>query len=428
MPKRRSTSYRGHLSSTATRKEKETLTTAKIESLSRKNAEITTRSARDEETLTAKVIADLSRKNEKMTPRRSARASFAEMINDNVKDVRATRVKEIGDVEGSLLVVPTNDEYMGKYMLESGKVWEEHVLSRMLDYVRVNSNVVDVGANYGSYSVYFSKKVGRGGTVTSFEPQPYLNRICSTNLVLNDIQNVKLEQTSLGHAEITTEMSSKLSDGASRSQDFQTALDESKLINYGGRRIGVGGESITMKTLDSFKITNLSLLKVDAEGSEPLVFWGAKETIAREKPVIFGEDKQKLPLAALNAMKVKDEQHQVKATRDDGDDVPFGYTRLDVILIGGGVTGLGFVAYYGLQEFAGFDAQWAGNVVQLTFVMLLTLLWVGSYIQRVFNKDMTYGKQLKDYEEAVMQKRLEEMPESELMALMDESERAKNEK
>ena len=275
-------SYRGHLSSTATRKEKETLTTAKIESLSRKNAEITTRSARDEETLTAKVIADLSRKNEKMTPRRSARASFSEMINDNVKDVRATRVKEIGDVEGSLLVVPTNDEYMGKYMLESGKVWEEHVLSRMLDYVRVNSNVVDVRANYGSYSVYFSKKVGRGGTVTSFEPQPYLNRICSTNLVLNDIQNVKLEQTSLGHAEITTEMSSKLSDG-------------------------VGGESITMKTLDSFKITNLSLLKVDAEGSEPLVFWGAKETIAREKPVIFGEDKQKLPLAALNAMKVKDE-------------------------------------------------------------------------------------------------------------------------
>ena len=302
-------SCRGHLSSsTATRKEKETLTTAKIESLSRKNAEITRRRARDEETLTAKVVADLSRKNEKMTPRRSARrASFSEMINDNIKDVRATRVKEIGDVEGSLLVVPTNDEYMGKYMLESGKVWEEHVLSRMLDYVRVNSNVVDVGANYGSYSVYFSKKVGRGGTVTSFEPQPYLNRICSTNLVLNDIQNVKLEQTSLGHAEITTEMSSKLSDGASTSQDFQTALDENKLINYGGRQIGVGGESITMKTLDSFKITNLSLLKVDAEGSEPLVFWGAKETIAREKPVIFGEDKQKLPLAALNAMKVKDE-------------------------------------------------------------------------------------------------------------------------
>jgi hypothetical protein len=116
------------------------------------------------------------------------------------------------------------------------------------------------------------------------------------------------------------------------------------------------------------------------------------------------------------------------ATRDDGDEVPFGYTRLDVLLIGGGVTAAGFAAYYGLQEFAGFDAQWAGNVVQLTFVMALTLLWVGSYVQRVFNKDMTYGKQLKDYEEAVMQKRLEEMPESELMTLMEESERQKGKK
>ena len=48
-------SCRGHLSSsTATRKEKETLTTAKIESLSRKNAEITRRRARDEETLTGR--------------------------------------------------------------------------------------------------------------------------------------------------------------------------------------------------------------------------------------------------------------------------------------------------------------------------------------------------------------------------------------
>ena len=101
-------------------------------------------------------------------------------------------------------------------------------------------------------------------------------------------------------------------------------------------------------------------------------------------------------------------QYQLKATRDDGDDVPFGYTRLDVVHRGG-VTGLGFAAYYGLQEFAGFDAQWAGNVVQLTFIMLLTLLWVGSYIQRVFNKDMTYGKQLKDYEESIDAKRLEEI-------------------
>ena len=81
---------------------------------------------------------------------------------------------------------------------------------------------------------------------------------------------------------------------------------------------------------------------------------------------------------------------------DDEGDVPFGYTRADVMLIGTGVTGAGFAAYYGLQSFAGMDSTKAGNAVQLTFVLGLTLAWVGSYVMRVFNKDMTYAKQLKD--------------------------------
>ena len=78
-----------------------------------------------------------------------------------------------------------------------------------------------------------------------------------------------------------------------------------------------------------------------------------------------------------------------------------------------GVTGAGFALYYGLQG-AGVDPIWAGNIVQLTFVLGLTVAWVGSYVSRVMNKDMTYVKQLKDYEDAVMAKRLEELPEAEL--------------
>jgi len=103
-----------------------------------------------------------------------------------------------------------------------------------------------------------------------------------------------------------------------------------------------------------------------------------------------------------------------------GGDVPFGYTRKDVMLIGGGLTGAGYGAYYGLQSVAGLDAVQAGNAVQLTFVLGLTLAWVGSYVARVFNKDMTYVKQLKDYEDAVMQKRLEEMPSAELEKMMQD--------
>ncbi len=50
--------------------------------------------------------------------------------------------------------------------------------------------------------------------------------------------------------------------------------------------------------------------------------------------------------------------------------------------------------------------------------MVLQVVWTGSYVARVFNKDMTYGKQLEEYEAAVMRKRLEELPAAELDSLM----------
>ena len=46
--------------------------------------------------------------------------------------------------------------------------------------------------------------------------------------------------------------------------------------------------------------------------------------------------------------------------------------------------------------------------------------WTASYVFRVANKDMTYAKQLKDYEQAVIQKRFDELSGDEVDALMGE--------
>ena len=45
---------------------------------------------------------------------------------------------------------------------------------------------------------------------------------------------------------------------------------------------------------------------------------------------------------------------------------------------------------------------------------------MSSYVFRVANKDMTYAQQLKDYENAVIQKRFEELSGDEVDALMGE--------
>ncbi|KAL4633034.1 uncharacterized protein LOC142630729 isoform X2 [Castanea sativa] len=103
---------------------------------------------------------------------------------------------------------------------------------------------------------------------------------------------------------------------------------------------------------------------------------------------------------------------------------PFGYTRKDVLLIGVGVTVIGVGLKTGL-EFVGVDPLQAGNVVQLVLVLGLTVGWISTYIFRVSNKEMTYAQQLRDYENKVMEKRLEGLTEAELEALLEQVEEEK---
>ncbi|XP_027342495.1 uncharacterized protein LOC113855178 isoform X1 [Abrus precatorius] len=110
---------------------------------------------------------------------------------------------------------------------------------------------------------------------------------------------------------------------------------------------------------------------------------------------------------------------------DEKEKTPFGYTRKDVLLIGLGITLLGIGLKSGL-EFVGVDSLQAGNVVQLVLVLGLTVGWISTYIFRVSNKDMTYVQQLRDYEDKVMQKRLESLTEAELEALLQEVEEEKS--
>ncbi|KAJ8635299.1 hypothetical protein MRB53_009566 [Persea americana] len=118
------------------------------------------------------------------------------------------------------------------------------------------------------------------------------------------------------------------------------------------------------------------------------------------------------------------ESSQDDSKASDETKVPFGYTRKDVLLIGIGVTVIGFGLKNGL-EFVGVDPLKAGNVVQLVLVLGLTVGWISTYIFRVSNKDMTYVQQLRDYENKVMEKRLEGLTEAELEALLQQVEEEK---
>jgi len=71
----------------------------------------------------------------------------------------------------------------------------------------------------------------------------------------------------------------------------------------------------------------------------------------------------------------------------------------------------------------GVDEIDAGRYIGVGFTVVTMILWGATYIFRVATKDMTYAKQLKDYEDAVIAKRLEELDEDEVQALVEDIER-----
>lgn len=97
--------------------------------------------------------------------------------------------------------------------------------------------------------------------------------------------------------------------------------------------------------------------------------------------------------------------------------------RIDALGIGLGVfiaAGLVYVSF----QILGIDSIDAGIWTQ-TLLVIGLVGWSVTYLFRVGTKKMTYNQQLKDYEEAVMLKRLEEMSPEELAELQQEIEREK---
>jgi hypothetical protein len=98
--------------------------------------------------------------------------------------------------------------------------------------------------------------------------------------------------------------------------------------------------------------------------------------------------------------------------------------RIDAIGIALGVFVVGGLVYFVLQ-IVGIDVISAGIWTQTLLVVGL-IGWSLTYLLRVGTKNMTYNQQLKDYEEAVMQKRLESMSPEELAQLQEEIEQEKS--
>jgi FkbM family methyltransferase len=175
-------------------------------------------------------------------------------------------------VEGIWL--PEGDVHFERMFLDFPKVggkatYQYDVLEAGLAYCRGFEVAVDVGAHVGLWSRvlcdYFAK-------VLAFEP--VFTDCFRRNL--EDKTNVTLYPVALSDRTGSVEM--EINQGNSGTTHVARTPT--------GQR-----ETVPMTTLDSYRLDNVDLLKVDVEGWEYRVLRGAEETLLRFKPVVICEHK-----------------------------------------------------------------------------------------------------------------------------------------
>ena len=170
----------------------------------------------------------------------------------------------------------TNDRFVGK-SLEAYGEWCEPELEILLKVLEPGDQVFDVGANIGTHTVPFAKKVGNRGHVHALEPQRLVFQALCGNVSLNRLLNVVCLNKGAGK---------------NRGSVKVPVLDPAVEQNFSAMNIkGHGqGDSIEVVTIDSFEPNQCKLIKIDVEGMEADVLDGAEITIKRLQPILFVEN------------------------------------------------------------------------------------------------------------------------------------------
>ena len=182
---------------------------------------------------------------------------------------------------GFQMYVDPLDKWIGSMLLTSGRYdpFESQVFSSL---IHRGMTVVDVGAHAGYYTLLAASRVGDLGRVFSFEPAPENYNLLLKNLSLNGVSNVFPQKKALF-------------DRIGKCSFFLA----SENLGHHGIFTGRDGESVESEievettTLDEFlsgRNETIDVIKMDAEGAEPMILRGMEGTLLRcDKLALFTE-------------------------------------------------------------------------------------------------------------------------------------------
>jgi len=186
-----------------------------------------------------------------------------------------------GQFKNGIFIYYYYDLYIGSSLLLYGE-WAQLEIDFLCQFLDPGDTAVDIGAFIGTHTLPFAREVGITGTVYAFEPTLESFYCLAGNIAMNNMYKVKAFNSALG----------------SRRQQLEfPEMDVAQINNFGAAGCVASIEykhtgatrAINTTTLDSFKLKNCKLLKIDAEHMELDVLKGAERTIKRCIPFIYAE-------------------------------------------------------------------------------------------------------------------------------------------
>jgi FkbM family methyltransferase len=184
-------------------------------------------------------------------------------------------------VDGVRIVVPDSLNLITPYVLQEQQDWFEDEIKFLRRLLQQGQKVIDIGANYGVYTLSMAQTVGPTGRVWAFEPASNTARLLAEGIAANGFAQVVLERSALSSAR-----------GAA-----QLSLNENSELNalVHGAPATTASETVPLVTLDdcmeSYGWRDIEFVKIDAEGEEGNILKGGKRFFAALSPLVQYEIK-----------------------------------------------------------------------------------------------------------------------------------------
>jgi FkbM family methyltransferase len=150
--------------------------------------------------------------------------------------------------------------------------WEQTETKFVLKQIKPGHRVLDLGANLGYYTALFSRLAGESGRVLAIEPEDDNFRLLALNVAHNRLGNVSLMKALVGS-----------SPGMAKLQHHTDNRGAHMVFPTGAP--GFAGTSlhprISLDSLLHVDIEHVDFIKMDTQGSEPLIVAGGRDLIAR---------------------------------------------------------------------------------------------------------------------------------------------------